>query len=148
MYTLIQTGLASLIAITQFSQAEIPANFNEANLARVFEAPTSIEEQIIKTANAYDGVDASLALKIASCESNLRQYDTNGQPLRGIKNPDDVGVFQINEQFHKETSIKRGLNINTINGNIEYAIQLMSEPNGIKHWKWSKPCWGKHQTKS
>ena len=143
MHTLIQTGLASLIALSQFGQGTLPADLKEANLASVVTAPVSIEEQIIKTANASQGVDATLALKIAFCESNLKQFDTTGQPLRGVKNPDDVGLFQINEKFHKKTSVQDGLDINTVNGNVEYAIQLMSEPNGLKHWKWSKPCWSK-----
>lgn len=81
-------------------------------------------------------------LEIARCESHYRQYDDNGDVLRGNHNPRDVGIFQINERFHLEKSQELGYDIYTAEGNIRYAIWL-SEKEGIGHWSASKPCWGK-----
>ncbi len=97
----------------------------------------------MRVATSY-GVDHKAALKIAHCESNLRQWKDNesGEVLRGRKNKDDVGLFQINESYHLKQSQELGLDIYTADGNVEYAISLMKR-DGLRHWHWSKPCWGK-----
>lgn len=80
---------------------------------------------------------------MAFCESTLRQFSEDGDVLRGIVNPKDVGVFQINERFHLDKSISLDMDIYTTEGNIEYAMWLM-ENEGVRHWKASKPCWGEN----
>jgi hypothetical protein len=87
-------------------------------------------------------VDAELAVKIAFCESTLRQFGQDGEALRGIHNSDDVGLFQINEKFHLAKSQKLGYDIHTTEGNIAYAMWLLAN-EGAKPWHWSKPCWSK-----
>lgn len=87
------------------------------------------------------GIDAELATAIAFCESTNRQFDEQtGAPLRGIVNSGDVGLFQINERFHKDQSQKMGFDIYTVEGNVGYALWLL-EHEGSQHWKASKPCW-------
>lgn len=95
------------------------------------------------------GVSEDLAKAIAFCESTYRQYDDSRQaedgtkvPLRGVHNPSDVGLFQINEVYHLEKSKELGFDIYTAEGNIEYALWLL-EKEGTKPWNWSKPCWSK-----
>ena len=99
----------------------------------------SIEDTIVTKARAA-GVDERQAVKIAFCESTLRQFAKNGQALRGVHNPDDVGLFQINETYHLKKSRDLGYDIYGTNGNIDYAIWLLGH-EGTRHWKWSKPCW-------
>ena len=87
------------------------------------------------------GVD-SIMVKIASCESHFRQFDKNGEVLRGEQNPLDRGIFQINEYYHLENSKQLGYDIYTIKGNIGYARYLYDK-NGTRDWGWSKFCWKK-----
>lgn len=103
--------------------------------------PVTIEQRIEKSAVKY-GLDLPIALKIAECESGLNQFDEKGRVLRGVQNPRDVGIYQINEKYHLENSKKMGLDIYTISGNIEYAHRLMKK-EGTMPWNWSKDCWSK-----
>ncbi len=89
--------------------------------------------------------DASLAHKIAFCESTLRQFDKEGQIIRGIHNQSDIGLFQINEKYHLTKSRELGYDIYTIEGNIDYAFYLLKK-EGTRHWYWSKPCWSKESS--
>lgn len=105
-----------------------------------------IPDLITERAGTF-GVSKDLALAIAFCESTYRQYDPNkkaedGTPvvLRGVHNPADVGIFQINETYHLEKSKELGYNIYTPEGNINYGLWLLKN-EGSRHWNWSKPCW-------
>lgn len=89
-----------------------------------------------------NGVDARLAEKIATCESGLTQFDSEGQPLRGKLNRQDIGLFQINEHYHLDDSRKAGMDIYTEEGNIRYAMKLLKE-QGSRPWNWSRACWEK-----
>ncbi len=117
--------------------AQSAKNLNQQNDANVFEA------LILRESSAY-GVDPQTALKIARCESSLRQWqdDGSGEVLRGHKNPADVGLFQINEKYHLAQSESLELDIYSAQGNVEYAMSLIKR-DGLRHWHWSKPCWGK-----
>lgn len=86
--------------------------------------------------------DTPILVEIAKCESEFRQFHKNGDLLRGRVDNADVGVMQINERYHLETSKKLGFNIHTIEGNIAYAKYLY-EKSGSKPWSASQPCWGK-----
>jgi len=101
---------------------------------------SNLYDKIIK-ASVENGVDPDTALNIAMCESSLRHYGENGNTLRGLHNSNDLGVFQINEKYHLEKSQELGFDIETPEGNIGYAMWLIKN-EGVKHWKYSKPCWG------
>lgn len=101
----------------------------------------SLSDLIVSRARAK-GLDGQLARDIAFCESSLRQFDQNGEPLRGLHNPGDIGLFQINEKYHGEQSRALGFDIHTTEGNLDYALWLIAN-EGTRHWKWSQPCWGK-----
>lgn len=62
--------------------------------------------------------------------------------IRGIVNPKDVGLFQINTDYHLKDSKDLGYNIFTPKGNVQYAMHLLKE-DGVSHWKASKDCWSK-----
>ena len=100
-----------------------------------------VPELIVELGGAY-GINTEIALKIARCESNLKQFGDNGKVIRGRENASDVGVFQINERYHLKKSADLGFDIETAEGNIEYAVWLMKH-EGTRHWIWSKSCWNK-----
>lgn len=97
--------------------------------------------ELIKELSSHYDVDPTLALDIARCESRLQQFHEDGILVRGKKNAHDVGVFQINEEYHLERSKALGFDIYTTAGNIEYAMWLMKH-DGDRHWHWSQGCWG------
>ena len=86
--------------------------------------------------------DTPILVDIARCESEFRQFDTNGNLIRGKVDRDDVGVMQINERYHLETAKKLGYEIHTVEGNIGYAKYLYGK-FGLEPWSASKPCWSK-----
>lgn len=90
--------------------------------------------------------DKPILISIAKCESQYRQYDKNGNVLRGIENNLDVGVMQINEKYHLKDSKKLGYDIYTIEGNTAYA-EYLYDKQGAKPWMSSSPCWAKYTQK-
>jgi hypothetical protein len=84
--------------------------------------------------------DTPILVQVARCESTFSQFDKNGNVIRGIVNPSDVGVMQINEKYHKATATKLGYDLHTIEGNVAYAKHLYKE-QGVAPWKASAKCW-------
>jgi len=87
--------------------------------------------------------DIPIMIQVARCESTFRQLGKDGEVHRGRVNNKDVGVMQINEYYHLDTSKKKDYNIYTIEGNTAYARDLY-EREGTRPWNSSKPCWGKY----
>lgn len=85
--------------------------------------------------------------RICSCESTgrpdnePRQFDSDGNVLRGIINPLDTGMCQINLKYHEATAIRMGLDLETAYGNASYANWLF-DTQGATPWEWSRSCWG------
>jgi hypothetical protein len=147
--------LASLIAVTNITPttAGVPVPTATADQVEVAQLVTESEvaptqsnsdlsiPELIAIHSKEQGVDVKLAQAIAFCESTNRQFiDDNMTPLRGLHNPLDVGIFQINEKYHLEKSQELGFDIYTITGNIDYALWLLKN-GGSRHWNWSRPCW-------
>lgn len=65
--------------------------------------------------------------------------------MRGAQNPKDVGICQINEQYHKEKAEELKYDIYTTKGNVAYAKYLY-DTQGTKPWVWSQACWDKPTT--
>lgn len=86
--------------------------------------------------------DAPVMIEIAKCESKLRQWDQNGEVLRGVVNPKDRGMFQVNEYYHLTESERLGYDIYSAEGNIAYA-KFLYQSNGTTPWKSSAECWSK-----
>lgn len=84
--------------------------------------------------------DIPIMVQVARCESGFRQWDANGNVLLGHVDKRDTGVMQINKFYHLETSIKLGLDINTLEGNLAYA-RFLYESEGVKPWRASRHCW-------
>lgn len=81
--------------------------------------------------------------RVAFCESTMRQFAEDGSVLKGKVDPRDTGLFQINSYYHLETAKRKGMDIYTVEGNVDYAIDLYDR-EGVRPWNSSKPCWGKY----
>lgn len=87
--------------------------------------------------------DTPILAEIARCESGFRQFDKNGNVLRGIKNNKDVGVMQINEYYHAATAEKLGYDLHDIEDNMRFAKEYLYDKQGSRPWLASSPCWSK-----
>jgi peptidoglycan hydrolase-like protein with peptidoglycan-binding domain len=85
--------------------------------------------------------DAPVLVNVAKCESGFRQYtNASGAVLHGGTGNDMIGVMQINSNVHTGTAASLGDNINTLDGNLEYAKYLYDK-EGTAPWISSSPCW-------
>ena len=126
------------ISIAPDAQVEVA---QAATAKEVATLQTNSIPQLIATKSKEHGVDANLTQAIAFCESTYKQFDARtGTVLRGVHNPLDVGLFQINEKYHLKKSQELGFDIYSVEGNIDYALWLL-KAQGAHPWKWSKPCW-------
>ena len=112
-----------------------------------YTAPTTTQSQIIESIETVWGKDSPQGIAIATCESQLRQYDVPGHVLHGVVNPADVGIFQINIDAHKDELFATTTNIYTIKGNIVFAKYLF-DTQGTKPWEPSRKCWSKLVTET
>ena len=104
---------------------------------------TEIKELIKEVWNE----DSYKGIMVASCESQLQQFDKDGTVLRGRVNPDDIGIFQINSFYHEEDYLKMNIDVFTPIGNIMYA-KFIYDRSGLAPWVHSKHCWSKLLTSS
>lgn len=85
-------------------------------------------------------------IKICTCESGQgtgkpQQYNViTGEVLRGVKNPKDIGMCQINLYWNGTTAEKMGLDVFKEQDNIKFANWLY-EQQGAEPWGWSRACW-------
>lgn len=86
--------------------------------------------------------DAPVMANIASCESQFRQLNKDGSALRGFQNNLDVGVFMVNEYYHKKEATSLGLNLEKLEDNVAFA-RVLYDRNGTRDWNWSKYPIGK-----
>jgi len=134
MIALLARGIAGafLSIAFSFAPAVSPSLPHEFIHVATAEAPTAV--------STFDGYP--VLKKICTCESGLRQYDKDGNVLRGTRNKSDIGICQINELYHSEKPKELGLNIHTMEGNVAFAKYLY-ETEGTAPWGASKSCWNK-----
>lgn len=127
-------------SITNAQVIEAPAS-NESNVDETY-SEISEEVKVKTTQEIVDEhfADTPILKKIASCESGHRQFDETGAVLRGHMNSQDIGYMQINEKYHLSTALKLGLDIYSLEGNLEYAKYLY-RTQGVKPWVHSSHCW-------
>ncbi len=85
--------------------------------------------------------DIPALANVARCESQYRHTLANGSVLRGVVDPRDTGVMQINTYYHGDAAKKLGLDLTNFVDNMTYARHLY-ESQGLKPWSASKACWG------
>lgn len=76
---------------------------------------------------------------VARCESGFRQYYSGGGVLINEES-DAVGIYQLLDSWHDQAANDLGLDIYTVEGNVEYA-KLLYEADGLKPWSPSSLCW-------
>ncbi|MGE3539616.1 MAG: hypothetical protein AB7N91_19570 [Candidatus Tectimicrobiota bacterium] len=78
--------------------------------------------------------------RIAQCESRGRQFTRQGKVLRGMRNPHDTGLFQINRVVWGEKAQALGYDLHTLEGNTQMARYIF-ENYGSEPWQSSAACW-------
>lgn len=134
-----------LMLASAFSSS--PATFSVADIqkgtAEATSATTTLSQPITVEAYVREYFkDTPILAEIARCESTYRQFDKNGNALKGIANSGDIGVMQINKYYHEEDASKLGLDIYTLDGNLAFA-QVLYKKYGSDPWVSSSKCWKK-----
>lgn len=132
------TQAAAGASITASSTAKTAGEVKNAPTNKRPENPNAKVESAVREYFS----DIPLMAEIAKCESRFRQFDKDGSIFRGIVNNQDVGVLQINEYYHLSRAKKLGIDVYTVEGNMEYA-RLLYKEQGAKPWSSSSPCWMK-----
>ena len=103
----------------------------------------TFNSEVIRLSLKYK-VSEPLARKIISCEGKM--YKTRGNNInydkKGVAWSEDVGWWQLNDYYHKQTALKKGLDIYNEWDNLEYGFWLLST-SGTSPWNASKYCWNK-----
>ncbi|TSC85612.1 MAG: hypothetical protein G01um10148_998 [Parcubacteria group bacterium Gr01-1014_8] len=107
------------------------------------ESPASPNKDVEALVRA-EFADIPLMISIAQCESEMRQYGPPGKgangALHGGAGGAMVGVFQIHEGVHRAAAKAKGMDIDTLEGNIAYARYLF-QTEGTNPWLSSASCW-------
>jgi hypothetical protein len=104
-------------------------------------AESTEEEIIANKIKEVFGKDAEIAIKIATCESGLKQFDDKGQVVTGTITP-DKGLFQISLPHHSKKLKELGLDPDKLDDNVKYAKYLFDKSQ-TDSWRASKKCWSK-----
>jgi len=110
----------------------------EALLAKTDEKKTprrKINEQIIRKVAKEEQVDPDLAVRVATCESNLDDQAINTNE----KGSQDRGLFQINDKYHPEVSDADAFNPITAT---TFFCKAFKEGH-LSWWNATKSCWDK-----
>ena len=82
----------------------------------------------------------SVMKRIAICESGNRHFDSKGNVIRGKKDKDDIGRYQINTRYHGADAKRLGLDLFDEIDNYKFAMWLY-ETHGTEPWYPSRKCW-------
>lgn len=118
-----------------------PGSVSTENIATTTQEAKVAPVQTVKERVSEFFKDDPIMIKVAYCESRYRQFGKDGNIFRGMVNPNDVGVMQVNTDYHLEASKKMKLDIMTLEGNLAYSRYLY-EKQGTRPWNSSRPCWG------
>ncbi|KKT78998.1 MAG: hypothetical protein UW75_C0029G0007 [Parcubacteria group bacterium GW2011_GWF2_44_8] len=84
--------------------------------------------------------DIPVMVQVARCESTFRHTLADGSVLKGVVDPADTGVMQINKRYHEKAAAAMRLDLEDIYDNMAYARHLY-ETQGTQPWSASAPCW-------
>ena len=80
--------------------------------------------------------------RIAQCESWGQQWTRDGKVLRGKRNPQDLGLFQINAVVWAQQAEALGYDLHTRDGNTQMARYIFAH-YGSAPWQASAKCWSR-----
>lgn len=86
--------------------------------------------------------DVPMLVKICQAESGSRQFEKNGDVLRGRVDSSDIGFCQINERYNNDEARRLGYDIYTEKGNKDFAVYLYLH-KGVQPWSASTKIWSK-----
>lgn len=148
------TGIAFLVSSLygpgQAQAASVPVTpiINTAASTTIEQAGNTearfLDSKAVESYVSKQYADQPILVDIARCESTFRQFDQNGNIVRGKVNKEDVGVMQINEKYHADEAAKLGYNIYTAEGNVAFAKYLYNK-FGSDPWSSSSKCWSEAQ---
>lgn len=116
------------------------------NISKKSYRPLPNKAEIARNMKVMDEMGIPPRLKaIILCESDGIHSNADGSVLQGKVDPDDTGIAQINKRFHLQKSISLGYDIETLEGNLGYALYLF-EREGDKPWDSSGRCWRQSAT--
>lgn len=76
----------------------------------------------------------NLFVRIATGESGLKQWHANGKVVRGVIDPDDTGLFQINNRYWGAEAKRLGLDYeNSLEDNVAMARHVF-DTQGVTAW--------------
>jgi hypothetical protein len=136
----VPTTTQTVMPSPTIASTTISATSSRSNPVAIASTTDSVKDVASFVKSSY--ADDPVLVKIASCESNFRQYDANGNILRGVENHYDVGVMQINEKYHLDEAVSMGLDIRTTKGNVAFAKYLY-DTQGADPWSASQKCWSR-----
>ncbi|MEK7609582.1 MAG: hypothetical protein AAB470_00480 [Patescibacteria group bacterium] len=144
------TGVIFLVS-SLYGSGQSDNHIKTINANKESEQATTTQIRSLETTNStstmksylhQEYAEMPILVEIARCESEFRQFDKNGKVVRGLANPADVGLMQINEFYHADTARNMGLDIHTVEGNVAFAKYLYGK-YGSSPWSASASCWSK-----
>jgi hypothetical protein len=108
------------------------------------EAPSALPQVVQQTRVVLVKEDTlpPVMQRIAQCESRGQHFTKDGKVVRGKRNPQDTGLFQINAVVWAKKAEELGYNIHTPEGN-EQMARYIFENYGSAPWQSSAKCWGR-----
>ena len=118
----------------------------ETAYGQIVNTQVAVKEETLSPTNTERIVrtyfkDVPVMIQIARCESTFRHTLEDGSVLKGVVDPADTGVMQINKRYHQRAATAMNLNLDDIYQNMAYARHLY-ETQGTRPWNASSPCWG------
>jgi hypothetical protein len=146
---IMQTSTQASISTTTSSNISIVKVADAATMETVTSAPVTKAKRLDRNAEVESKVrlffaDTPIMAEIVKCESQFRQFNSDGSAFRGVANRQDVGIAQVNEYYHAKRAKKLGYDIYSVEGNMAYA-KLLYEEEGTAPWVSSAPCWKKSE---
>lgn len=132
-YTKKYTKYILLVSAFLFPLITSASTYEERAQAREIDRSVSSEE-IQTLVEALFGPTSPM-VDIIRCESHFRQFDASGVILRSYT--DDVGIAQINIDAHGEEALRMGIDIYSIEGNLQFARYLF-DLQGTLPWVCAK----------
>ncbi len=117
-------SILALFVITGYGSARV---YNYLSPVTVY-----ADREVIVTVQATSTMPSMLK-RICTAESGFKQFNKNGTVVRGMVNPSDIGICQINEPINNDLARKLGFDIYTEKGNLEFAQYLFNE-RGVQPW--------------
>ena len=119
----------------------------ETAYGQIVNTQVAVKEETLSPTNTERIVrtyfkDVPVMIQIARCESTFRHTLEDGSVLKGVVDPADTGVMQINKRYHQRAATAMNLNLDDIYQNMAYARHLY-ETQGLRPWNASAGCWNR-----